>query len=266
MLGLPRRAEAPAPPPPASLALFGGGPITGLFLDFLREGPCKASLAAGKKPLIVVITSAAQDGPGARQGWEKAFAKDEFEIAFIHTRKEADSVIAQQLIRRAAGVMLGGGDQANLVPALAGTKAQEAIFDQLGNPNFTLGATSAGTAACPIEMIENWENEESVERLRPEERRAIFAHGLGFINAITDTHLFCSRIDRTPRLTDALARHPDLTCIGLGEGSGLIIQRSHARVVGENQVEVLRSGPNGPEEHIYPPGREFPLDIRLQYA
>ena len=62
-----------------------------------------------------------------------------------------------------------------------------------------------------------------------------FAEGLGLLkNTIIDQH-FLKR-NRYNRLISALAAHPDLVCVGIDEGTAIIVSGNKATVAGESQV------------------------------
>ncbi len=62
-----------------------------------------------------------------------------------------------------------------------------------------------------------------------------FPEGLGLLqNTIIDQH-FLKR-NRYNRLISALAAHPDLVCVGIDEGTAIIVHGHQATVAGESQV------------------------------
>jgi cyanophycinase len=63
--------------------------------------------------------------------------------------------------------------------------------------------------------------------------------GLGLLtNAIVDQH-FVVR-SRYNRLLSAIAKYPDLACIGIDESTAIIVSGNKVKVVGESQVIVMK--------------------------
>ena len=67
----------------------------------------------------------------------------------------------------------------------------------------------------------------------------LVAAGLGLLtNASIDQHFIVR--SRYNRLLSAIAKYPDLTCIGIDEATAIIVTGNQVKVVGESQVVVMK--------------------------
>ena len=130
-----------------------------------------------------------------------------------------------------------GGDQSRFMKSVLNTPIYAAIHKAYKNGS-TIAGTSAGAAVMSKFMITGTQLLDSVYREtfnKLWDKNIEFAEGLGLLeNTIIDQH-FLKR-NRYNRLISALAAHPDLVCVGIDEGSAIIVQGDKATVAGESQV------------------------------
>lgn len=146
----------------------------------------------------------------------------------------------QQLdsLRRARLIFIAGGDQDRFMRVVAGTPIELAIRAAYAG-GATVAGTSAGAAVMSRHMITGREllpdttYHETFRKLAP--GNIEFKPGLGLIDSvIVDQHFI--RRSRYNRLISALAAYPGFTCVGIDEGTALVVQGRHARIAGVSQV------------------------------
>jgi len=151
-------------------------------------------------------------------------------------RKLVDSV------RHAKLIYITGGDQNRFMSIVAHTALFDAIHAAY-QQGACIAGTSAGAAIMSETMITGNQLKDSVYRPtfnRLEHQNLETAKGLGLIkSAIIDQH-FVKR-SRYNRLFTALAEFPDKTCIGIDEGTAIIVRQNTVKVVGESQVIVAKN-------------------------
>lgn len=149
----------------------------------------------------------------------------------------------QQLdsLRRARLIFITGGDQDRFMSVVAGTPIETAIRAAYAG-GATVAGTSAGAAVMSRHMITGREllpdtaYHETFRKLEP--GNIEFKPGLGLLDSvIVDQHFI--RRSRYNRLISALAAYPGFTCVGIDEGTALVVQGRRARISGVSQVVRL---------------------------
>jgi cyanophycinase len=154
----------------------------------------------------------------------------------IHNRSWLDSV------KNARLVYITGGDQSRFMNIALHTPVQQAIKEAY-NKGATIAGTSAGAAMMTHYMITG------NQLLGDTAYRSTFPklwygnleikEGLSLLDsAIIDMH-FVAR-SRYNRLLTAVAMYPTLPCIGIDEGTAIIVHGNKATVAGASQVMVFR--------------------------
>ena len=156
-------------------------------------------------------------------------------------------------LRHAKLIFITGGDQNRFMNVVLNNPIERAIKDAFYE-GATVAGTSAGAALMSSHMITgdhllgDTAYANTFEELR--NGNIIIKEGLGLLSsAIIDQH-FVVR-SRYNRLLSALAMYPDLPCIGIDEGTAIIVQGNKVVVTGESQVILfsnpknLRSSPDG---------------------
>jgi cyanophycinase len=137
------------------------------------------------------------------------------------------------MIRDAAGVFLGGGDQVKLVTALSGSETAAAIRQAYERGAIVAG-TSAGAAAITEMTMAG--GEVDVEGNLVEQ---YIGPGLGLLgfDAIIDTHF--SQRRRLQRLFLVVAKNTRLFGVGIDEDTAIIVRDGVGEVVGAGSVTFV---------------------------
>ena len=225
-------AEQPAAPSRGVLVLIGGamsrdGHALRAFVD----------LVAGRGPGPVVGRTTASSEP-EETGWywtgvlRGAGVRDVRIPIFDRADEKRDREIAA-MIRDAAGVFLGGGDQVKLVTALSGSETAAAIHRAYEHGAIVAG-TSAGAAALTELTMAG--GEVDVEGNLVEQ---YIGPGLGLLgyDAIVDTHF--SQRRRLQRLFLVVAKNTRLFGVGIDEDTALIIRDGIGEVLGAGSVTFV---------------------------
>src|SRR5687768_11368047 len=149
----------------------------------------------------------------------------------IRNRDEAHDPHNVHLLESAAGIFLTGGDQYSLTQVLDRTPCEQAIM-QAYDKGAVVAGTSAGATAMgrPMVVAGGGSGELRMGMVQ-------ISNGLAWAgeNLIIDTH-FGAR-GRFPRLTAAVAEHPESLGIGIDENTCLLVSSGgHCTVVGTGVV------------------------------
>jgi cyanophycinase len=207
-------------------------------LDFHSEGVLNEiqDLLKGRDPVIEVITTATSEPDESFRNYHKAFSK--LGVTAHHlkilTRDDASDKNYVKRLERCSGVMITGGDQSKLSSIIGGTPAQDALMYRYQNDHFVIAGTSAGAACMSTVMMGGGSSDKG--NIKGEVKLAV---GLGFIgNIIIDTH-FDTRV-RFARLAEAIAYQPGIIGVGLGEDTGVIIEKGDViNVIGSDSVTII---------------------------
>lgn len=208
-------------------------------LDFLENGILKnvVELMQGKEPSIEVITTATAHPDESFRNYKEAFEQ----LGCVHVghldlrdRGAANEEAVMERIRNCNGVMFSGGDQARLSAVLGGSLLCRTLKQRYQSEHFVIAGTSAGAAAMSAAMMNGGSTEKA--NLKGEIDLSI---GFGFISdVIIDTH-FDAR-GRFARLVQAVAAQPGLLGIGLGEDTGVVVEKgSMLRAIGSSSVTII---------------------------
>ena len=146
----------------------------------------------------------------------------------------------QQWVDSLAGarlIYILGGDQSRFMKSVLNTPIYKAIH-QAYQQGATIAGTSAGAAVMSRYMITGRQMKDTVYKETFDklwDDNIEFTEGLGLLpHVIIDQH-FIKR-SRYNRLLSALAEKPDHVCIGIDEGTAIIVKGQKATVAGESQV------------------------------
>ncbi|MCJ0742646.1 cyanophycinase [Pedobacter montanisoli] len=140
-------------------------------------------------------------------------------------------------LKKARMIYILGGDQSRFMKSVLNTPVYTAIHEAYKNGS-TIAGTSAGAAVMSRYMITGKqllesEYKETFNQLL--DKNIEFSEGLGLLqNTIIDQH-FIKR-NRYNRLISALADKPTFTCVGIDEGTAIVVKGNQARVSGDSQV------------------------------
>lgn len=145
-------------------------------------------------------------------------------------------------LQNAKLVFITGGDQNRFMQIVLNTPVHKAIKAAYANGS-TIAGTSAGAAVMSREMITG--NEYSADSVVSGSFKKIQQHmveikeGLGLINnAIIDQHFIVR--SRYNRLLAVLSAFPSYSCIGIDEGTAIIVNGNQISVTGVSQVIRLQ--------------------------
>ncbi len=225
--------------PKGNLFIIGGGSKSD---ELMRTLVGTAHL--GTQDYIAVLPMATEEPDSAlyyiRQDFESVCSNKVYGFNFttndIHNGSWLDSV------QKAKLVYITGGDQSRFMNIALHTPVQQAIQEAY-NKGATIAGTSAGAAMMTHYMITG------NQLLGDTAYRSTFPklwfgnleikEGLGLLDsAIIDMH-FVAR-SRYNRLLTAVAMYPSLPCIGIDEGTAIIVHGNKATVAGASQVMVFR--------------------------
>jgi len=215
-----------------TLVLIGGacradGEALGRFIDLAdgRDGGA-----------IVALTTASADPRRAAHEWLEEFSRagaNHVEIPLIDRRDRAQDRAVVELIRKARGIFLTGGDQVNLVATLGGSRVEKAIRRAYAE-GAVVGGTSAGAAALTETILAGGEPDGYGEMVDLH-----LGPGFGMLGfrAVIDTHFAQRR--RLQRLFMVVAQNPELMGLGIDEDTALVVQGHLGEVVGPGSVTFV---------------------------
>lgn len=185
---------------------------------------------------IVGLTTASGEPEEAAKSWLATFRSVgafNVEIPLFDRHDETQDARIAHMVREAAGVFLGGGDQVKLVAQLSGTRTAAAMRD-LHHDGGVICGTSAGAAALTELTMAGGEVDEEGNLVEQ-----YIGPGLGFLgfDAIIDTHF--SQRRRLQRLFLVVASNRQLFGIGLDEDTALVVRGHRGEVVGAGGVTFV---------------------------
>ncbi len=191
----------------------------------------------GKKPLVVIIPAASSLPEESAQDYLtvfKALGVKNIRVVDIRTREDAKNPENIELVDRAAGIMITGGDQLRLTSILGGSPFLERIKERYINEPVIVAGTSAGASAMSTSMIYAGETQGGMLK-----GQMSATAGLDLLkNVAIDTH-FIQR-GRIIRMAQAVAQNPGCIGIGLEEDTAVLLKEGkELEVVGSGLVTIL---------------------------
>jgi cyanophycinase len=222
-----KRAEARG-----TLVLIGGG--TTPDGDALRSFVQLAD--AGRGGPIVGFTTASGDPRGTAAQWSDQLTlagARELRMPIVGSRADACDPEIVELVQRARGIFLGGGDQVKLVTTFSGTPLEQAMREAYERGAVICG-TSAGAAALSETTLAGNEVDEEGNLVEQ-----YIGPGFGLLGhgALIDTHF--SQRRRLYRLFVAVAAYPQLMGLGIDEDTAFIVHGHMGRVAGRGGVTFV---------------------------
>jgi cyanophycinase len=163
-------------------------------------------------------------------------ASEEAEVLNIQSRDQANSPEAIEVISRADGVMLTGGDQLRLTALLGGTQLLARLSERYLHEPIIIAGTSAGAAAMSTPMIYQGRNDAGF--LKDEIH---ITTGLQLLRDVAiDTH-FIKR-GRIVRMAQIIATNPGCIGLGLEEDTAVLVTKGR-------ELEVIGNGMVVPPVH-----------------
>ena len=236
--------------PKGTLFIIGGGNRSPRLIKTLLS---TAKLSA--KDYIVILPMSSEESDSSYY-----YIKIQLEKACNNTlvnlnfrRSDSSNTKWLDSLRHARLIFITGGDQNRFMNVVLNNPIEWAIKDAFYE-GATVAGTSAGAALMSSHMITgdhllgDTAYANTFEELR--NGNIIIKEGLGLLSsAIIDQH-FVVR-SRYNRMLSALAKYPNLPCIGIDEGTAIIVHGNKVDVTGESQVILfsnpknLRSSPDG---------------------
>jgi cyanophycinase len=211
------------------LIIIGGGDILDTMYNlFAKE-------IGGKDQPIVYIPTATDDEPWIQAGQHlvKFTSRGFTNLTTVHTRdkQKANDPIFIDRIRKAKGVFIGGGDQANIAASFLGTDVHKELIALLNRGGIIMG-TSAGATIMGEVMITGWE-----QRKAPHVQHQ-YPVGLAFMkNTSIDQHVLVR--NRQFDLIPMMESNSNLLGMALDEATAAYVQRDSIQVVGRSYMMIF---------------------------
>jgi len=230
--------EQPAEPiakvPKGILVAVGGNEDKKHNLFILRT---ITSLLKKENVLIEVITTASEIPEEVGNQYVKAFKKiggNTLELMHIRSREQGEDPVMIDRIRKADIVFFTGGDQLRITSILGGSGLHKEVLRKYLNERCIIAGTSAGATAMSETMIYGGNSSEALLK-----GNVHFTAGMGLIgNVIIDSH-FIKR-GRFSRLMQMMSMNPGHIGVGLGEDTGIVIEKGHImKAIGTGLVVIF---------------------------
>jgi cyanophycinase len=221
--------------PKGSLFIIGGGSRSAELVQKLIE---TASMTA--KDYMVVLPMSSGDPEGSFDAIkEELSAQASNSIGYLNfTAQTANNKQWLDSLSGAKLIFITGGDQSRFMKVVLNTPIYKAIHDAYNN-GATVGGTSAGAAVMSKYMITGnqlvGDTAYSATFNKLLDKNIEFEQGLGLLTSVIIDQHFVRR-SRYNRLISALAAHPTFDCIGIDEGTAIIVKGKKIEVAGESQV------------------------------
>jgi len=140
-------------------------------------------------------------------------------------------------LTKAKLIFITGGDQSRFMKAVLNTPVYAAIHQAYQN-GATVAGSSAGAAVMSKHMITGNQLQDTTYAATFDKLWAgniEFEEGLGLLESVIIDQHFLKR-SRYNRLISALAKYPKFQCIGIDEGTAIIVQGKKITVAGQSQV------------------------------
>lgn len=209
-------------------------------LEFVDEGILYHVVkeAGGVDAKIVVVPTASSIPIEVGKNYLEAFTTlgcKNVHILDIRSKKDSEKETSIELAKTANCIMFSGGDQSKITKRIGGTTIHKILLDRFKNEKgFVIAGTSAGAMAMTNEMIAGGSPREAFIK-----GAVTMYNGLSLIpELMIDTH-FIQR-GRFGRVSEAVAKFPNLIGFGLAEDTGMIIKNGNdCTVIGSGMVIVF---------------------------
>ncbi|HUR83011.1 MAG TPA: cyanophycinase [Thermoanaerobaculia bacterium] len=168
-----------------------------------------------------------------RELFEKIGVAEVMEPDITSRRDGADEELLN-MVKRATGVFITGGDQLRLTAIIAGTPFGDELARRVFEEGLVAGGTSAGAAAMSSTMFVSGNSKGSVRR-----SAVSLGPGLGYWrDTVIDTH-FAQR-GRVSRMLVVFAQNPQVLGVGIDEDTAIDVQPGlRFDVIGSGAVFVF---------------------------
>jgi cyanophycinase len=162
-------------------------------------------------------------------------------VCFNFTKQTSNYKNWLDSLEHARLIFITGGDQMRFMNIVLNTPIYRAIHNAYKN-GATIAGTSAGAAVMSKYMVTgNQLTDTSYSATFPvvHNNNIEIKEGLGLLSsAIIDQHFIVR--SRYNRLLSAIAKYPELPCIGIDEATAIVVHGNKVMVAGESQVIVLK--------------------------
>jgi cyanophycinase len=184
----------------------------------------------------------------------KMFGVKRINVLHTRSRKTANSESFVEMLRKANGVWISGGNSGRLAAAYLGTLTEREIkrvFERGG----VVGGNSAG-AIIQGSFIVRGRPDKPVLMAKGHER------GFGFLkNVAINPHLITAK--REDELVNVVDAHPELLGIGIDEKAAIVVRGDQFEVIGESRVAIYDNQRHGNKWYYWlSPGDKFDLRRR----
>ncbi|WP_246254510.1 cyanophycinase [Pedobacter foliorum] len=221
--------------PKGSLFIIGGGSRSTELVQKLIK---TANMTA--KDYMVVLPMSSGDPEGSFEAIKgELSAQAANSIGYLNfTAKTANNKQWLDSLSNAKLIFITGGDQSRFMKVVLNTPIYKAIHDAYTN-GATVAGTSAGAAVMSKYMITGnqlvGDTAYSATFNKLLDKNIEFEQGLGLLTSVIIDQHFVRR-SRYNRLISALAAHPTFDCVGIDEGTAIIVKGKKIEVAGESQV------------------------------
>ncbi|ETZ19904.1 cyanophycinase [Pedobacter sp. V48] len=221
--------------PKGSLFIIGGGSRSPELLQKL----IKTANLSSKDYMIVLPMSSGDPVASFNAIKEELSSQAENSIGYLNfTTESANNKKLLDSLSGAKLIFITGGDQSRFMKVVLNTPIYKAIH-QAYNKGATVAGTSAGAAVMSKYMITGNQlagdttYRETFNKLI--DKNIEFEQGLGLLTSVIIDQHFIKR-SRFNRLLSALAAHPTFDCVGIDEGTAIIVKGKKIEVAGDSQV------------------------------
>lgn len=192
----------------------------------------------GPEPVTIELIPTASEIPKeVAKSYEQAFSMIDgckLNIMHIKSREEAHDPALLKRIKQADVVFFSGGDQLRITAILGGSPVLKEVRKRFYHEGIIVAGTSAGAAAMPETMIYGGTATEALLK-----GAVHMTAGMGLISrVIIDSH-FIKR-GRFSRLMQIISSNPGHIGLGLGEDTGVIIEKNrYLKAIGSGLVVVF---------------------------
>lgn len=192
-------------------------------------------LSGGKDGDIIVVPTASQleeTGPNYNEIFQQLGA-GQVEFLPISSREDCDNPSYVEMLDRATGIFMTGGNQLRLSAILGGTEVAQKIRRQ-NAAGIPVAGTSAGASIMSEHMVAGGSGNNN-----PSENGVNLAPGMGLTNAVIIDQHFTER-NRLGRLLSASSYNPFLIGLGIDEDTAAFIGPDDVlEVVGNGTITVV---------------------------
>lgn len=225
--------------PKGALFIIGGGHKDEHLMEALVDA---ANLSRKDYIMVLPMASTVADESVANMVEQFGEVTEHTVTSINFNREQAYDKALVDSVRNAQLIYITGGDQNRFMSIVDNTPLYDAIHEAYQN-GACIAGTSAGAAMMSETMITgNQLKDETYKSTfdRLEKENLETAKGLGLIKSVIIDQHFIKR-SRYNRLFTALAEYPDKICIGIDEGTAIIVRRKGVEVVGESLVIVAKN-------------------------